>query len=55
MPDSVYRKGEPGISALECVVPAVEAVIATRVVDKRNVAIPWAFLGRMREFFDHHP
>ena len=45
LPDSVYREGEPGISALECVVPAVEAAVATGVVDKNNVAIHGGSFG----------
>ena len=51
MPDSVYRLGEPGMSALECVVPAVEAAIATRVVDKNNVAIHGGSFGGFETCF----
>lgn len=51
MPDSVYRLGEPGMSALECVVPAVEAAIATGVVDKNNVAIHGGSFGGYQSCF----
>jgi len=51
MPDIVYRLGEPGISALECVVPAVEAAIATGVVDKNNVAIHGGSFGGFETCF----
>ncbi len=39
MPDIKYELNEPGNSAVYCVVPAVEAAIATGIVDKANVAI----------------
>jgi len=39
MPDVVFRVNDPGISSLECVVPAVEATIATGVVDRNNVGL----------------
>jgi len=51
MPDSVYRLGEPGMSALECVVPAVKAAIATGVVDKDNVAIHGGSFGGYESCF----
>lgn len=38
-PDIVYRPQEPGISALECVVPAVEQVLKTGMVDKDKVGL----------------
>jgi len=38
-PDIVYRIGEPGISAVECVVPAVEAVIKKGVVDPQKIGL----------------
>ena len=38
-PDIVYRPQEPGISALECVVPAVEQVLKTGMVDKEKVGL----------------
>src|SRR5690606_31222917 len=39
MPDIKYRLNEPGESAVACVIPAVEAAIATGIVDKDRVAI----------------
>lgn len=39
MPDITYKLNEPGISAVACVVPAVEAAIATGVVDRERVGI----------------
>lgn len=39
MPDIAYELNDPGMSAVACVVPAVEAAIATGIVAKENVAI----------------
>jgi dienelactone hydrolase len=39
MPDIVYLVNDPGMSAVWCVLPAIEAAIATGVVDKDRVAI----------------
>jgi acetyl esterase/lipase len=39
MPDIVYRPQEPGPSAVECIVPAVKAVLATGMVDPARVAL----------------
>jgi dipeptidyl aminopeptidase/acylaminoacyl peptidase len=39
MPDIVYRLNDPGMSAVWCVLPAVDAAIATGIVDGENVAI----------------
>lgn len=39
MPDIVYKLNDPGMSALWCVLPALDAAIATGVVDQENVAI----------------
>ncbi|MEJ6719318.1 MAG: prolyl oligopeptidase family serine peptidase [Akkermansiaceae bacterium] len=38
-PDIVYRPQEPGISALECVVPAVKEVIKTGMIDETKVGL----------------
>jgi dipeptidyl aminopeptidase/acylaminoacyl peptidase len=38
-PDIVYRAQNPGLSAVECVVPAVEKVLATKNVDKDRVGL----------------
>jgi len=38
-PDIVYRLDDPGISAVECVVPAVEKVISTGMIDKENIGL----------------
>ena len=39
MPDIVYKINDPGMSSVWCVVPAVEAAIATGVVDRDRVGI----------------
>jgi dipeptidyl aminopeptidase/acylaminoacyl peptidase len=39
MPDITYKINDPGMSAVWCVVPAVQAAIATGVVDKDKVAM----------------
>lgn len=38
-PDIVYRVNDPGMSAVWCVVPAVEAAIATGIVDPARVGL----------------
>lgn len=38
-PDIVYRTNHPGESAVECVVPAVEAVLKTGMVDRQKIGI----------------
>ncbi len=38
-PDIVYRPNNPGMSAVECVVPAVEAVIKTGMIDEKKIGI----------------
>ncbi len=39
MPDIVYKINDPGMSSLWCVIPALEAAIATGVVDREKVGI----------------
>jgi acetyl esterase/lipase len=39
MPDIVYKVNDPGMSAVWCVLPALEAAIKTGVVDRSRVAI----------------
>jgi dienelactone hydrolase len=39
MPDINYKINDPGISSVACVVPALEAAIATGVVDKTRVGL----------------
>ncbi len=39
MPDIVYRINDPGMSAVWCVLPALEAAIATGVVDRERVGV----------------
>jgi len=39
MPDIVYRPQEPGPSAVECIVPAVKAVLETGMIDADRVAL----------------
>ena len=38
-PDITYRLNDPGISAVECVLPALDAAIATGVVDAAKVGL----------------
>jgi dienelactone hydrolase len=38
-PDIVYKTNQPGLSAVECVVPAVEAVIKTGMIDEKKIGI----------------
>ena len=38
-PDITYRPQNPGVSAVECVVPAVEAMIATGMIDKDRIGL----------------
>lgn len=38
-PDIVYRPQEPGISAVECVVPAVEQVLKTGMIDRDRIGL----------------
>jgi len=38
-PDIVYRTNDPGISAVECVVPAVEKVLETGMIDKDKIGL----------------
>src|SRR5262249_8868773 len=39
MPDIVYQVNDPGRSAVWCVLPALEAAVATGVVDKDRVGL----------------
>jgi dipeptidyl aminopeptidase/acylaminoacyl peptidase len=39
MPDIVYKTGQPGQSALRCVLPALDAVVARGFVDEKAVGI----------------
>jgi dipeptidyl aminopeptidase/acylaminoacyl peptidase len=39
MPDIVYTVGHPGQSALKCVLPAIDAMIARGFVDEKNIGI----------------
>jgi dipeptidyl aminopeptidase/acylaminoacyl peptidase len=39
MPDITYRVNDPGMSAVWCMVPAVQAAIATGIVDPKHVGI----------------
>ncbi|MFQ6070212.1 MAG: prolyl oligopeptidase family serine peptidase [Candidatus Aminicenantales bacterium] len=39
MPDIVYKVNDPGMSAVWCVIPAIEAAIKTGVVDRNRIAI----------------
>lgn len=38
-PDIVYRENNPGLSAVECVVPSVEAVIKTGMIDEKKIGL----------------
>ncbi len=38
-PDITYRINDPGVSSMECILPAVDAAIATGIVDAAKVAL----------------
>ncbi|MFC1565297.1 alpha/beta hydrolase family protein, partial [candidate division KSB1 bacterium] len=38
-PDIVYRLSDPGVSAVECVVPAVEEVLKTGMIDRDKIGL----------------
>lgn len=38
-PDITYRINDPGVSSMECILPAVDAAIATGIVDAGKVAL----------------
>ncbi len=38
-PDIVYRLDDPGLSAVECVVPAVEKVLETGMIDRKKIGL----------------
>lgn len=39
MPDITYKLNDPGVSAVECILPALDAAVATGVVDNDKVAL----------------
>ncbi len=39
MPDIAYRLNDPGVSAVECILPALDAAVATGIVDNDKVAL----------------
>lgn len=39
MPDIEYRVNDPGISSVECVIPALDAAVASGVVDSEHVGL----------------
>ncbi|CAN5293561.1 prolyl oligopeptidase family serine peptidase [soil metagenome] len=39
MPDLAYRLNDPGISALECMLPALDAAVATGIVDNSKIGL----------------
>jgi dipeptidyl aminopeptidase/acylaminoacyl peptidase len=39
MPDITYRLNDPGISSMECILPALDAAVATGVVDGDKIAL----------------
>jgi dipeptidyl aminopeptidase/acylaminoacyl peptidase len=39
MPDITYRLNDPGVSAVECILPALDAAVATGVVDNAKLAL----------------
>jgi acetyl esterase/lipase len=39
MPDITYRLNDPGMSAVECVLPALDAAVATGIVDGSKLAL----------------
>ena len=54
MPDIKYQLNDPGVSAVKCVLPALDAAIATGVVDADKVGLhghSWG--GYQTAFLDH--
>ncbi|MDY3552814.1 prolyl oligopeptidase family serine peptidase [Gemmata sp. JC717] len=39
MPDITYKLNDPGVSAVECILPALDAAVATGIVDNDKVAL----------------
>lgn len=39
MPDITYRLNDPGVSAKECIIPALDAAVATGIVDNDKLAL----------------
>ena len=39
MPDIAYRLNDPGVSAVECILPGLDAAVATGIVDNDKVAL----------------
>jgi len=50
-PDIVYRINDPGVSAVECVLPALEAAIQTGVVDRKRVGLHGLSMGGYETVF----
>jgi len=51
MPDIVYKLNDPGMSAVWCVLPALEAAVATGIVDKANVGLQGGSWGGYQSAF----
>jgi dienelactone hydrolase len=51
MPDIVYTINDPGMSAVGCVLPALEAAIATGVVDRAKVGLQGHYWGGYQTAF----
>lgn len=51
LPDITYEAGDPGLSALRCVVPAVKAVISKGLVDEKKVGLVGHSFGGYQALF----
>ena len=55
MPDITYRVNDPGMSAVWCMVPAVNAAIATGIVDPKNDWDHRPLVGRLSDVTSRSP
>ena len=55
MPDITYKINDPGMSAVWCVLPAIDAAVAAGVVDRVQDRPPGPLLGRLPDGLPRHP
>lgn len=51
LPDITYEAGDPGLSALRCVVPAVKAVISMGVINEKKIGLVGHSFGGYQALF----
>ena len=54
MPDITYKINDPGMSAVGCVLPALDAAIATGVVDRDQRRPARPLVGRLPDRVPDH-